>query len=425
MKQENLACSFCGKPQHLVKRLIASPDGGCYICNECIEICKDIMQEYKVDTIDAEIALPTPKEIKDRLDEYIVGQDDAKRVLSVAVYNHYKRINYNLLAKKEDEDLSIELEKSNILMVGPTGSGKTLLARTLAKILEVPFASADATTLTEAGYVGDDVENILLKLIQNADYDIKKAQRGIIYIDEIDKIAKKSQNVSISRDVSGEGVQQALLKIFESTIASVPPQGGRKHPHQEMLRIDTSNILFICGGAFVGLEDIVKERLNAKQALGFNSVLKEDKEKKVVNFTKDLQPQDLIKFGLIPEFVGRLPVTVGLNDLTEGALVKILTEPKNSIIKQYKKMFKIDGVELDFEPEAIRAVAQKAIKLKTGARGLRTILEDAMLDVMFDTPTDNSIEKVIVPEKYIIDRSSNIQIIRKEKPAQKASGENE
>ena len=423
MKQENLACSFCGKPQHLVKRLIASPDGGCYICNECIEICKDIMQEYKVDTIDAEIALPTPKEIKDRLDEYIVGQDDAKRVLSVAVYNHYKRINYNLLAKKEDEDLSIELEKSNILMVGPTGSGKTLLARTLAKILEVPFASADATTLTEAGYVGDDVENILLKLIQNADYDIKKAQRGIIYIDEIDKIAKKSQNVSISRDVSGEGVQQALLKIFESTIASVPPQGGRKHPHQEMLRIDTSNILFICGGAFVGLEDIVKERLNAKQTLGFNSVLKEDKEKKAVNFTKDLQPQDLIKFGLIPEFVGRLPVTVGLNDLTEGALVKILTEPKNSIIKQYKKMFKIDGVELDFEPEAIRAVAQKAIKLKTGARGLRTILEDAMLDVMFDTPTDNSIEKVIVPEKYIVDRSSNIQIIRREKPTKKASGE--
>lgn len=424
MKQENLVCSFCGKPQHLVKRLIASPDGSCYICNECIEICKDIMQEYKVDTIDAEIALPTPKEIKDRLDEYIVGQDDAKRVLSVAVYNHYKRINYNLLAKKEDEDLSIELEKSNILMVGPTGSGKTLLARTLAKILEVPFASADATTLTEAGYVGDDVENILLKLIQNADYDIKKAQRGIIYIDEIDKIAKKSQNVSISRDVSGEGVQQALLKIFESTIASVPPQGGRKHPHQEMLRIDTSNILFICGGAFVGLEDIVKERLNAKQALGFNSVLREDKEKKAVNFTKDLQPQDLIKFGLIPEFVGRLPVTVGLNDLTEGALVKILTEPKNSIIKQYKKMFKIDGVELDFEPEAIRAVAQKAIKLKTGARGLRTILEDAMLDVMFDTPTDNSIERVVVPEKYIVDRSSNIQIIRKEKPVKKASGEN-
>ena len=422
MKNDDLVCSFCGKPQHLVKRLIASPDGSSYICDECIEICKDIIKDYKVETIESELALPTPQEIKQKLDDYIVGQDEAKRVLSVAVYNHYKRINYNLLAKKKDEDASIELEKSNILMVGPTGSGKTLLARTLAKILEVPFASADATTLTEAGYVGDDVENILLKLIQNADYDINKAQRGIIYIDEIDKIAKKSQNVSISRDVSGEGVQQALLKIFESTVASVPPQGGRKHPHQEMLRIDTTNILFICGGAFVGLEDLVKDRLNTKQALGFNSELT-TKNTNTQNFIKHLQPQDLIKFGLIPEFVGRLPVVVGLNELTEGALVKILTEPKNSIIKQYKKMFKIDGVDLEFQPEAIRAVAQKAIALKTGARGLRTILEDAMLEVMFDTPTDNTITKVVVPEKYILDKSEKIKIIRAKPKKAVASGE--
>lgn len=416
MKNENdLTCSFCGRTQNEVKKLIASPDGSCYICDECIDICKNIIKDFKVSTIETAIDLPTPREIKDKLDEYIVGQDDAKRVLSVAVYNHYKRINYNLIAEKDksDPDASIELEKSNILMVGPTGCGKTLLAKTLAKILKVPFASADATTLTEAGYVGDDVENVLLKLIQNADYDIQKAQRGIVYIDEIDKIAKKQQNVSVSRDVSGEGVQQALLKIFESTVASVPPQGGRKHPHQEMLQIDTTNILFICGGAFVGLENIIKERVNKKQSLGFNSTVEIQKEKNFVELKKDLQPQDLIKFGLIPEFVGRLPVVVGLTDLNESALVKILTEPKNSIIKQYKKMFKIDGVELEFQPEAIREVALKAIKLKTGARGLRTILEDAMLDVMFDTPNDNLIEKIVVTKQFIKDRSENIQIIHK------------
>ena len=413
--EKDLFCSFCGKPQNLAKRLIASPDGNSFICDECVDICRDIIKEDKVTTVETTIDLPTPKQIKEKLDEYIVGQDEAKRVLSVAVYNHYKRINYNLVARKEKEekDLSIELEKSNILMVGPTGSGKTLLARTLAKILKVPFASADATTLTEAGYVGDDVENILLKLIQNADYDIAKAQRGIIYVDEIDKIARKTQNVSITRDVSGEGVQQALLKIIESTVASVPPQGGRKHPHQEMLQIDTTNILFICGGAFVGLNDIIQKRMN-DSSIGFNANVKTKVENSQINFVKHLQPQDLIKFGLIPEFVGRLPVVVGLNDLNENALIRILTEPKNSIIKQYKKMFKIDEVDLNFEPDAIRAVAQKALELKTGARGLRTILEGSMLELMYETPSDSQIQKITINADYVNGKNPKPLVVRKQ-----------
>ena len=413
--EKDLFCSFCGKPQNLAKRLIASPDGNSFICDECVDICRDIIKEDKVTTVETTIDLPTPKQIKEKLDEYIIGQDEAKRVLSVAVYNHYKRINYNLVARKEKEekDLSIELEKSNILMVGPTGSGKTLLARTLAKILKVPFASADATTLTEAGYVGDDVENILLKLIQNADYDIAKAQRGIIYVDEIDKIARKTQNVSITRDVSGEGVQQALLKIIESTVASVPPQGGRKHPHQEMLQIDTTNILFICGGAFVGLNDIIQKRMN-DSSIGFNADVKTKVENSQINFVKHLQPQDLIKFGLIPEFVGRLPVVVGLNDLNENALIRILTEPKNSIIKQYKKMFKIDEVDLNFEPDAIRAVAQKALELKTGARGLRTILEGSMLELMYETPSDSQIKQITINADYVNGKNPKPLVVRKQ-----------
>ena len=412
---DNLFCSFCGKSQRQARRLIASPDGESYICDECVEVCKDIIKQDKVTTVETSIDLPTPQQIKEQLDEYIIGQEDAKRVLSVAVYNHYKRINYNLVAKrsKDAADTSIELEKSNILMVGPTGCGKTLLAKTLAKILKVPFASADATTLTEAGYVGDDVENILLKLIQNADYDIAKAQRGIIYVDEIDKIARKTQNVSITRDVSGEGVQQALLKIIESTTASVPPQGGRKHPHQEMIQIDTTNILFICGGAFVGLDKIIESRMN-NTSLGFNATINTTIEKSQINFVKHLQPQDLIKFGLIPEFVGRLPVVVGLHDLTENALIRILTEPKNAILKQYKKMFDIDKVDLEFEPEAIRSVAHKALELKTGARGLRTILEDGMLELMYEIPSRNDVAKVIIPKNYFTETDIKPILITKE-----------
>ena len=412
---DNLFCSFCGKSQRQARRLIASPDGESYICDECVEVCKDVIKQDKVTTVETSIDLPTPQQIKEQLDEYIIGQEDAKRVLSVAVYNHYKRINYNLVAKrsKDAADTSIELEKSNILMVGPTGCGKTLLAKTLAKILKVPFASADATTLTEAGYVGDDVENILLKLIQNADYDIAKAQRGIIYVDEIDKIARKTQNVSITRDVSGEGVQQALLKIIESTTASVPPQGGRKHPHQEMIQIDTTNILFICGGAFVGLDKIIESRMN-NTSLGFNATINTTIEKSQINFVKHLQPQDLIKFGLIPEFVGRLPVVVGLHDLTENALIRILTEPKNAILKQYKKMFDIDKVDLEFEPEAIRSVAHKALELKTGARGLRTILEDGMLELMYEIPSRKDVAKVIIPKNYFTETDIKPILITKE-----------
>lgn len=389
--KEKRYCSFCGKPEDLVKKLITGQNGAC-ICDECIEIAHDMVKEEGDETF-TPVPLKKPAEIKAELDKYIVGQDEAKKVLSVAVYNHYKRINNAASSKTKDDE--IEIEKSNILLLGPTGCGKTLLARTLAKILNVPFATTDATTLTEAGYVGEDVENILLKLIQNADYNIERAQRGIIYIDEIDKIARKGENVSITRDVSGEGVQQALLKIIESTVANVPPQGGRKHPQQEMLRIDTTDILFICGGAFVGLDKIVQKRKDTT-SLGFGGQVKLADNEVSYEMLADVKPQDLTKYGLIPEFVGRVPIVVSLHPLDEDALVNILTQPRNAIIKQYQKLIALDGVKLTVEDAAVREIANTAIRLKTGARGLRTIIESFMTPVMYKLPSEPNVEEVIV-----------------------------
>ena len=408
----NIKCSFCGKTQEEVKKIVAGP--GVYICNECVDVCKNIVEEnYENEedvkyTLDDEYYLPSPAEIKDILDDYVIGQEDAKKTLAVAVYNHYKRIN------SEEKIDDVEIQKSNVLLLGPTGCGKTLLAQTLAKILKVPFAIADATTLTEAGDGGEDVENILLKLIQAADYDIELAEKGIIYIDEIDKITRKSENPSITRDVSGEGVQQSLLKIIEGTTASVPPQGGRKHPHQEFIQINTTNILFICGGAFEGIDKIINDRVG-KKAIGFGAKIESKKEIDKYKIYEQLLPQDLLKFGLIPEFVGRLPIVTTLKELDRESLIKIVTEPKNALVKQYKKLFELDNVELEFEKEALELIVDKAIERNTGARGLRSIIEEIMRDIMFEIPSNPKIEKCIITKETVVNKEKPTLIINENK----------